>query len=117
MSKELTEKRASTRLKGHFVIQVQKGAEQQMVKTIDLSSLGLHFKSRKTFPLFREILLSLSLPLGKGKKEQSLECSAIVVRSEKSDLGGGYHVAISFIGMDEKDKKRIERFIAQNHCE
>ncbi len=113
MDEEFTEKRTLTRLKGHFKIQVQEGSLQRMVKTIDISCVGLRFKSPKTFPLFREVSLALSLPLGKEKKEQTFECSAIVVRSEKSTIGGGYNVALSFVGMEEKDKKKIEQFIAR----
>ena len=113
MDEEFTEKRTLTRLKGHFKIHIQEGADQQMVKTIDVSSSGLRFKSPKAFPLFREVSLSLSLPVEKGRKEQLLECSAIVVRSEKSTMGGGYNVALSFVGMDEKVKKNLEHFIEQ----
>ena len=103
MTEELQERRLSARIKGSFKITITHKNDTIVVNTIDLSSSGLRFKSTKNIPLFREISLSLTLPVKKTKKRDNVfKCNAIVVRSEKSHFGDGYNVALAFVDIDKE---------------
>jgi len=112
MTEEFQEKRLSARIKGNFKMTVTDNNEEITVNAIDLSSSGLRFKSSNNIPLFREISLSLQLPMKSGDKG-NFRCSAIVVRSEKSHYQEGYNIALTFVDVEDTDKKALIRFLEE----
>ena len=110
MTEEFQEKRLSARIKGNFKMTVTDNNEEITVNAIDLSSSGLRFKSSNNIPLFREISINLQLPLRSSKTEE-FRCNAIVVRSERSHYQEGYNIALTFVDVEDEDRKTLQTFL------
>lgn len=111
MSETFKERRLSARIKGRFEFTIKDQKEEIIVSTIDLSASGLHFKSDKNIPLFREIDLLLTLPKEGDKKNNHFTCNAIVVRNEKCHFGEGHNIALTFVDIDDNDKEDLLTFL------
>jgi c-di-GMP-binding flagellar brake protein YcgR len=112
MTQDFHEKRLSARIKGNFHMTIQEDREEITVNAIDLSSSGLRFKSLKNIPLFREISINLQLPFQSSKKEE-FRCNAIVVRNERSHYQEGYNIALTFVDVEDDDRKILHAFLEQ----
>lgn len=91
------------------------------LETIDLSAGGFFCTAPAFLPPMTKMAVSLVLPQpwpSEPKGEQVVNGEAIVVRTEPpapASAANGYRVALFFSRMEESDRQRLLRFLA-NHA-
>ena len=106
--KELREERRRyPRITGIFDVEIAHQKSRLITDTINVSASGIYCQCNNPIPLFREIGVNLKIP-GTGKV---IDCSGVVVRSEKIPKSSRYSIAIFFIGMLPEEKKFLADYI------
>jgi len=105
------ERRKTARISKKLKIEVGKQQKLQNLGSIDLSPMGVRFRTNKKVPLFKQLDFKIDLSTEK-KKNNELSCQATVIRCEKSRQAKGYHVTLFFHDLSKKDINRIEKYIS-----
>ncbi|MBN1521595.1 MAG: PilZ domain-containing protein [Candidatus Aureabacteria bacterium] len=104
------ERRKTARIYKKLKIEVGKREKLQNLGSIDLTPMGVRFRTNKKVPLFKQLDFKIDLSLD-GKNKEELICQATVIRCEKSQKAKGYHVTLFFHDLKKKDVKRLEDYI------
>ena len=104
------ERRKTARITKKFRIEIENDDNIQNLGSIDLSSMGVRFRTARKMPLFKQLNFKIDLSENEEKTKE-LSCRATVIRCEKSHRAKGYHITLFFHDMPGKDVKKIERFI------
>ena len=104
------DRRKTARIYKKLKIEVGKHEKLQNLGSIDLSPMGVRFRTNKKVPLFKQLDFKIDLSTD-SKKKNDLSCQATVIRCEKSRQAKGYHVTLFFNNLTQKDAKRIEKYI------
>ena len=105
--KPIKERRKSPRIKGSFAIEIADQKNKIAANIINFSSCGLYCQTSREMPLFREVQIVIALP----QTATSIECSGVVVRSEKIPGKKAYNLAIFFDDMEPEDKKKLAGYV------
>ena len=104
------ERRKAARITKKLKMEVGKHEKLQNLGSIDLSPMGVRFRTNKKVPLFKQLDFKIDLSTDE-KKNNELICQATVIRCEKSLKAKGYHVTLFFHDLSRKDVNRIEKYI------
>ena len=104
-----SERRKAARIYKKIKIEVAKNAKIQNLGSVDLSSMGVRFRTDKKVPLFKQLDCTVDLSVNNKKKDLSFR--ATVIRCEKSDKAKGYNVTLFFHGLSKKEIRSIEKYI------
>ena len=65
-------------------------------------------------PPFTKVAVKLSVPVAtrRGKKNYTVECKGVLVRTE-DEQKGGFNIAIFFNEIKEDQKKKISQYLTQ----
>ena len=91
------------------------GTTAQMVAS-DLSLGGVYCTSTADYPEMTRLSVSMTLPDGEGPSS-TLDLDAVVVRRKKLNSSTGrprFELALFFPQLDDDQRERIARFLAQN---
>lgn len=74
---------------------------------------GISCKSDTYIPPFREVQINLVFPAGQKypPDEKSVQCSGVVVKSEKEVNGDRYDVHLYFTDICDEARQRLERYL------
>ncbi len=99
-------RRVSVRSEGQVAVDLE---------TVDLSAGGLCCSASQFVPPMTKMALTLILPAnsnGENPVEELVSGEAIVVRTDRSQSdNGGYRIALFFSRMEEKDRRKLHRFL------
>ena len=104
------DRRKAARIYKNLKIEVGKNEKLQNLGSIDLSPMGVRFRTNKKVPLFKQLDFKIDLS-SDNEKSDDLSCQATVIRCEKSRQAKGYHVTLFFHNLNKKDAGKIERYI------
>lgn len=103
----LKERRKSPRAKCDFVIGFEYKNSSVTAHVMNISSSGMYIESNYPVPLFREIGIGIKLP----GLERLIECTGVVVRSEKIPGKERYNLAIFFEDIQPEDKSLLADYV------
>ena len=103
------ERRKAPRAKWAFNIELLDNNIKTIVRVVNISSAGIYCESEKEIPLFREIQVTVKLP----EIDKTLECSGVVVRSERIPKKDCFNLAIYFDDITPKDKGLLAEYIGK----
>ncbi|MFC2140521.1 PilZ domain-containing protein [Candidatus Auribacterota bacterium] len=107
------ERRRHTRINQNLEIKLNLDDSLFVAETINLSCSGAYCHLQREIPLMTRLRIVFCLPpIGKQKKDVVVECSGVVVRVEKGQKKDEYNIAIFFNQIEEKEQKKIERFVS-----
>ncbi|MCK5706151.1 MAG: PilZ domain-containing protein [Candidatus Aureabacteria bacterium] len=106
----MIEKRKTARIYKKIKIEVKKDAKIRNLGSIDLSSMGIRFRTNKKVPLFDQLDFSMDLSTDEKKKNE-LSFRATVIRCEKCKNAKGYQVTLFFHDLKKSEIKKIEQYI------
>lgn len=101
------ERRRAPRIKCDFDIEIAQQKKKILAHAVNISSCGMYLVSNHPISLFREIGVGIKLP----GIEKLIECSGVIVRSEKDPSKGHYNLAIFFDNIAREDKKRLSEYV------
>lgn len=109
-----TEKRLHPRLEHKLPIKVAVDGYGFASSTQNVSCLGTYCHIQKYMPPFTKVIVNLTLPImtDGGKRDCSLECKGVIVRTE-DEKGGGFNIAIFFNHITQEQRKAISQYINQ----
>jgi len=105
--KVLKERRQSPRVKCDFNIEIESQKSDISGHALNISTSGMYLECDNSIPLFREIRVGIKLP----GVDELIECTGVVVRSEKDPKKDCYDVAIFFEDIDVEDKEKLASYI------
>lgn len=103
----IKERRKSPRAKCDFVIDIEYQNSNITARVMNISSSGMYMESNYPVPLFREISVGIKLP----GIEKLIECTGVVVRSEKEPGKEFYNLAIFFEDIQPGDKSVLADYV------
>jgi hypothetical protein len=106
--------RIAAEIEGHIVCHM--GRDITRIRAQNISCSGLYCRVDSYIPPFRQLNITMNLPLrhGKSLRNISVEFDAVVVRTEPQHEVPGrreYNIAIFFSGITEKAKSLVARYI------
>lgn len=110
MKEILIDRRKSIRINGDFNLELSKGKNLKLGKTVDVNLRGMCCEVSGKVPVFEEVQIRFKIPL-KGKKYESLSCKGVVVRLDSTSKKGVYRMAFYFTEWDPLSKEKMERFM------
>jgi hypothetical protein len=108
------ERRLHPRIEHKLPIKVAANGYGFVTSTKNVSCVGAYCHITKYIPPFTKVAVKLSLPVvtGEGKKNYTVECKGVLVRTE-DEQKGGFNIAIFFNEIREDEKKKISRYLNQ----
>jgi len=103
----IKERRKYPRITGVFDVEIAHHKSRFITDTINVSASGIYCQCKDSIPLFREIGIKLNVP----GTDKSIECSGVIVRSDKVPKKPRYNVAIFFLDIEPEDKKYLAEYI------
>lgn len=103
----IKERRKSPRARCDFVIEFDYQNSNITAHVMNISTSGMYMESDCPIPLFREIGIGIKLP----GIEKLLECTGVVVRSEKVPGKERYNLAIFFEDIQPEDKNLLADYV------
>ena len=109
----ISERRRYPRVEEYLRIEVAKGHEQIVTKTVNLSCGGTLCWLEHPLPLMTKVVVSLALPT------RLVHCRGVVVRCESvraaaERLRGQYRVALFFTELARRDHRAIAEFVLES---
>ena len=101
------ERRKTPRIKGDFLIEIANQKSKIIPDTINISVSGMYYQTDTAIPLFREISMTMFLP----DSDTPLECSGVVVRSEKIPGKNRHSVAVFFDDISPEHKDMLAKYV------
>lgn len=85
-----------------------------VTSTKNVSCVGAYCHITKYIPPFTKVSVKLSLPIAvdRGKKNYTVECKGVLVRTE-DEAKGGFNIAIFFNDIKDDEKKKISQYLSQ----
>lgn len=105
--KTINERRKSPRAKCDFIVEFEYDKSNITANAQNISSSGMYLESNKQIPVFREIAIGIKLP----GIEDLIECTGVVVRSEKISGKDKYSIAIFFEDIEQEDKELLGKYV------
>ena len=107
-------KRKHPRINHVLPLKVAANGYDFLTSTQNLSCLGAYCRINKYIPPFTKVSLKLALPISgsKSKKEYSVNCKGVIVRTDDENTGG-FNIAIFFNEIKEEQKKKIAEYVNQ----
>lgn len=105
--KVIKERRKSPRVKCDFNIEIESQKSSISGHAINISTSGMYLECDNPVPLFREISVGIKLP----GVEDIIECTGVVVRSEKDPIKDCHNIAIFFEDIAPEDKQKLAECI------
>lgn len=103
----IKERRKSPRAKCDFVIEFEYQDYNISAHVMNISSSGMYMETNYPVPLFREVGIGIKLP----GIERLIECTGVVVRSEKIPGKERYNLAIFFGDVQPEDKGLLADYV------
>lgn len=103
----MIKERRSPRAKCDFIIQFEYKDTNVSAHVVNISSSGMYMESNASVPLFREVSIGIKLP----GMEELIECTGVVVRSEKVPGKERYNLAIFFSDIEPEDKDLLSDYV------
>ncbi len=109
-----SERREYPRIEHKLPIKVAVDKYGFVTSTKNVSCLGAYCHITKYIPPFTKVAVKLSLPVATshGKKNYTVECKGVLVRTEDEEKGG-FNIAIFFNEIREEEKKKISHYLNQ----
>jgi c-di-GMP-binding flagellar brake protein YcgR len=105
--KVLKERRKAPRIKCDFNIEIESQKSDVSGHALNISTSGMYLECDNHIPLFREIRVGIKLP----GVDDIIECTGVVVRSDKDPKKDCYDVAIFFEDIEPEDKEKLAECI------
>jgi hypothetical protein len=114
MARRKSEKRLHPRLIHSLPVRIAANGYDFSTTTQNISCLGAFCHIDKYIPPFTRIAIKMDLPIASAtvRKDYSVECSGVVVRSE-DDASKGFNIAIFFNRIKDNQRKIISKYISQ----
>ncbi len=114
MAKRLSERRLHPRLNQSLPVRIAANGYDFSTTTQNISCLGAFCHIEKYIPPFTRVAIRLDLPVAtrSGRKDYSVECNGVVVRSQ-DDTQKGFNIAIFFNRIKDNQRKIISKYVAQ----
>ena len=114
MAKRLNERRLHPRLNQSLPVRIAANGYDFSTTTQNISCLGAFCHIEKYIPPFTRVAIRLDLPVAtrSGRKDYSVECNGVVVRSQ-DDANKGFNIAIFFNRIKDNQRKIISKYVAQ----
>jgi len=108
------ERRVHPRIDHKLPIKVAIDKYGFVTSTKNVSCVGAYCHITKYIPPFTRVSVKLSLPVATdhGKKNYTVECKGVLVRTE-DEARGGFNIAIFFNNIKEDEKKKISQYLSQ----
>ncbi|MCX5705095.1 MAG: PilZ domain-containing protein [Candidatus Omnitrophica bacterium] len=108
------ERRVHPRIDHKLPIKVAIDKYGFVTSTKNVSCVGAYCHITKYIPPFTKVSVKLSLPVATdhGKKNYTVECKGVLVRTE-DEARGGFNIAIFFNNIKEDEKKKISQYLSQ----
>ena len=109
-----SERRVHPRVDHKLPIKVAVDKYGFVTSTKNVSCVGAYCHITKYIPPFTKVSVKLSLPVATdhGKKNYTVECKGVLVRTE-DEARGGFNIAIFFNNIKEDEKKKISQYLSQ----
>jgi len=109
-----SERRVHPRIDHRLPIKVAVDKYGFVTSTKNVSCVGAYCHITKYIPPFTKVSVKLSLPVATdhGKKNYTVECKGVLVRTE-DEVNGGFNIAIFFNDIKEDEKKKISQYLSQ----
>ena len=105
--KSFKERRKYPRVKENIAIEIADQKDRIAATIMNFSSCGIYCQTSREMPLFREVQMVIALP----HIVTPIECSGVVVRSEKASDKKTYNMAIFFDDIEPEDKKKVAVYV------
>ena len=115
MKKDINkERRLHPRLDHKLPVKIAVNGYDFVTSTQNISCLGAYCHINKYVPPFTKIALKLDLPVAVNRKRKdiSVQCNGVIVRSE-DDASGGFNIAVFFNEIKESQRKAILQYVNQ----
>ena len=114
MMSKAKERRLHPRIEHKLPIKVEVDKYGFVTSTKNVSCVGAYCHITKYMPPFTKVAVKLSLPVAtrQGKKNYTVECKGVLVRTE-DEKNGGFNIAIFFNEIKEDQKKKISHYLKQ----
>ena len=112
------ERRKATRIEKKLSITLKGDAVTQVTETKNISGSGTFCQVSQPIPELSKLEVTLFVPVMGGKKTdlEKIDCTGVVVRSEKIIRGDGapekFFIAIYFTNVRPGDRNTLDRYIA-----
>jgi hypothetical protein len=108
------ERREHPRIEQKLPIKVAADGYGFVTSTMNVSCVGAYCHINKYIPPFTKVAVKLSLPVATtaGKKNYTVECKGVLVRTE-DEQKGGFNIAIFFNEINDDQKKKISQYLNQ----
>ncbi len=113
MSK-IVERRKAPRISKSLPLKIKHQDFDFITETKNISAIGAYCSVSSYIPLMTKLKIMLILPKypESGGKNYRIECTGVVVRTEKqSSQNKSYNIAIYFNDIKERDKEKISSYI------
>jgi hypothetical protein len=109
-----SERRIHPRIDHKLPIKVAIDKYGFVTSTKNVSCVGAYCHITKYIPPFTKVSVKLSLPVStdRGKKNYTVECKGVLVRTE-DEAKGGFNIAIFFNDIKDDEKKKISQYLSQ----
>lgn len=109
-----TERRLHPRIEHKLPLKIAADGYDFSTSTQNLSCAGVYCQVNRYVPPFTKIAVKMTLPLvsDNKRKEFTLECKGVIVRTEDAN-NGGFNFAIFFNEITESQRKKIAQYISQ----
>jgi hypothetical protein len=109
------ERRKAERVEANLAVTVKGGLAEAKGKALNVSTNGIYFESPHFMEPLTRVKLELVVPdLGPSKRELTVACDGVVVRTEperKDPSVSAYRVAIFFTFVPDASQKTLDRYI------
>ena len=110
-----TERRRNPRINHRLPMGITSDGTTIQTQTVNLSAAGVYCTLDRFLAPMTKLQLAYELP--QGARRVKIQCTGVVVRSAPviaTPERGGYHTAIFFTDLSDRDRSVVTRFVQQH---